>query len=246
MCDVLRTADRPQRRALRQTSTGSPPRSTTRTSRAPRPHEHVARLAALGRADDAAALHEVHEPAGLGEADAQLALQHARAPELRRDDQLDRRAEHLEVVADLLVDLALGLGRRDDVLAERRLPLLLAVRDDRRDLRVGDERALDAHRLRGAHRQEQAVALADELLRPGWSRMTLESVPELVAKARRLGTFALIRPVTTSTDGRCVAMTRWMPAARASWVMRTIESSTSRGATIMRSASSSMITMRYG
>jgi hypothetical protein len=29
-------------------------------------------------------------------------------------------------------------------------------------------------------------------------------------------------------------------------VMRTIESSTSRGATIMRSASSSMITMRYG
>ena len=81
---------------------------------------------------------------------------------------------------------------------------------------------------------------------PGWSRMTLESVPELVAKARRLGTLALISPVTTSTEGRCVAMTRWMPAARASWVIRTIESSTSRGATIMRSASSSMITMRYG
>ena len=81
---------------------------------------------------------------------------------------------------------------------------------------------------------------------PGWSRITLESVPDDVANARRLGTFALMRPVTTSTDGRCVAMTRWMPAARASWVMRTIESSTSRGATIIRSASSSMITMRYG
>ena len=49
----------------------------------------------------------------------------------------------------------------------------------------------------------------------------------------REGTLALIRPVTTSTDGRCVARTRWMPAARASWVMRTIDSSTSRGATII-------------
>ena len=53
-------------------------------------------------------------------------------------------------------------------------------------------------------------------------------------------------PVTTSTDGRWVASTRWMPAARASWVMRTIASSTSRGATIIRSASSSTITSRYG
>ena len=37
-----------------------------------------------------------------------------------------------------------------------------------------------------------------------------------------------------------------MPAARASWVIRTIASSTSRGATIIRSASSSTITSRYG
>ncbi len=64
------------------------------------------------------------------------------------------------------------------------------------------------------------------------------------ANARRDGTLALMRPVTTSTDGRCVASTRWMPAARASCVMRTMESSTSRGATIMRSASSSTTTRR--
>src|SRR3712207_2251545 len=38
--------------------------------------EDVARLRPLARPDDTAALHEVHEPAGLGEADAQLALQH--------------------------------------------------------------------------------------------------------------------------------------------------------------------------
>ncbi len=76
--------------------------------------------------------------------------------------------------------------------------------------------------------------------------MTRESAREEVAKASREGTFALIRPVTTSTDGRWVASTRWMPAARASWVIRTIASSTSRGATIIRSASSSTITSRYG
>ncbi len=81
---------------------------------------------------------------------------------------------------------------------------------------------------------------------PGWSRMTRESASDEVANASRDGTFALIRPVTTSTDGRWVASTRWMPAARASWVIRTTESSTSRGATIIRSASSSTITSRYG
>ena len=76
---------------------------------------------------------------------------------------------------------------------------------------------------------------------PGWSRMTRLSVRLEVENASREGTLALIRPVTTSTDGRCVASTRWMPAARAFCVIRTIDSSTSRGATIMRSASSSTI-----
>ena len=82
--------------------------------------------------------------------------------------------------------------------------------------------------------------------RRGWSRMTRLSARLEVAKARRLGTLALIRPVTTSTLGRWVASTRWMPAALASWVMRTTESSTSRGATIIRSASSSTITSDVG
>ena len=81
---------------------------------------------------------------------------------------------------------------------------------------------------------------------PGWSRMTRESVSDDVANASRDGTFVLIRPVTTSTDGRCVASTRWMPAARAFCVIRTIASSTSRGAVIIRSASSSTIAMMYG
>jgi hypothetical protein len=130
------------------------------------PHQHVAGLGALRRPDDAAALHEVHQPAGLGEAHAQLALEHRRRAELRRDHQLDGLAQHVEVVADVLVDLALALRARRDVGAERRLALGLDVLDDGGDLGVGDERALHAQRLARAHRQEQAVALADQLLAP--------------------------------------------------------------------------------
>ena len=51
---------------------------------------------------------------------------------------------------------------------------------------------------------------------PGWSRITRLSTDEATAKAMRAGKLALIRPVMTSTDGRCVAITRWMPVARAS------------------------------
>ncbi len=75
---------------------------------------------------------------------------------------------------------------------------------------------------------------------PDWSRMTRESMPDETAKAMRVVMFVLMRPVMMSVDGRCVATTRWIPAARASCASRQIESSTSRAATIMRSASSSM------
>jgi hypothetical protein len=55
-----------------------------------------------------------------------------------------------------------------------------------------------------------------------------------------------MRPVMTSTDGRCVARIRWMPTARAICARRQIDSSTSLPATIIRSASSSMTTMMKG
>ena len=77
---------------------------------------------------------------------------------------------------------------------------------------------------------------------PGWSRITRLSVRLDTAKARRAGMFALIRPVITLVDGRWVATTRWMPTARAFWAIRQIDSSTSRAATIIRSASSSITT----
>ena len=62
--------------------------------------------------DDAAALQQVHQPPGLGEAHPQLALQHRGGAELGADDQLGRLQQQFEVVADVRVDLALrALGR---------------------------------------------------------------------------------------------------------------------------------------
>ena len=57
--------------------------------------------------------------------------------------------------------------------------------------------------------------------------MTRLSVMLETANAIREGTFALIIPVMTSTDGRCVARTRWMPTARDFCARRMTASSTS-------------------
>ena len=121
------------------------------------------------------------------------------------------------------------------------------VLDDLLDLGLVDPGALHADGLGGAHRQEQGVALADQLVGAG----LVEDDPGVgdagdgEGEARRhVGLDQAGDDV--DADGRWVASTRWIPEARASWVMRTIESSTSRGATIMRSASSSTTTSRYG
>ncbi len=78
------------------------------------------------------------------------------------------------------------------------------------------------------------------------SRMVRESIFDATRNAMRAGRFALIRPVMTSTDGRCVARIRWMPTARAICASRAIDSSTSLLATIIRSASSSITTTMKG
>ena len=81
---------------------------------------------------------------------------------------------------------------------------------------------------------------------PPESRMTRLSTCDPTANAMREGMLALMRPVMMSVDGRCVAMTRWMPTARASCAMRHISSSISPAATIIRSASSSITITMYG
>ena len=79
---------------------------------------------------------------------------------------------------------------------------------------------------------------------PGVLMMVAESWREATWNEMREGKLALITPVTTSVDGRCVATMRCMPAARAICARRAMYVSTSREATIIRSASSSMtITM---
>ena len=75
---------------------------------------------------------------------------------------------------------------------------------------------------------------------PDWSRMVRESILEATCSATRLGKLALMRPVMTSTEGRWVARMRCSPAARAFCASRATEVSTSLGATIIRSANSSM------
>ncbi len=75
---------------------------------------------------------------------------------------------------------------------------------------------------------------------PPWSRITRESICEATAKAIRAGMLTLIVPVMMSVEGRCVARIRWMPTARDFCASRMIASSTSPGATIIRSASSSI------
>ncbi len=80
---------------------------------------------------------------------------------------------------------------------------------------------------------------------PFISIMVLESVFEETWKVRRVGKFALMIPVSTSTDGLCVASIRCIPAALAICARRVNATSTSLEATIIRSASSSIImTMR--
>ena len=73
-------------------------------------------------------------------------------------------------------------------------------------------------------------------------RIVRLSILEVTWKLIRVGKLALIVPVMTSTDGRCVAMMRWMPEARAIWARRWMQASISLPATIIRSAISSTIT----
>ena len=77
---------------------------------------------------------------------------------------------------------------------------------------------------------------------PEASKMVRESIFDNTLKAIRAGKFALIIPVMTFTDGRCVATMRWIPMARASCAIRAIGCSTSLPAVMMRSANSSMST----
>ena len=71
--------------------------------------------------------------------------------------------------------------------------------------------------------------------------MVRESTLVARRKLMRVGTLALMRPVMTSTLGRCVARIKWMPTARAICARRVMDSSTLARSSIIRSANSSMM-----
>src|SRR5215210_9001140 len=72
--------------------------------------QDVAGLGPLAGANDAPALHQVHQPPGLGETHPELALEHRGGAELGGDHELDRLAEQVQVVADVAVDLPPAAG----------------------------------------------------------------------------------------------------------------------------------------
>ena len=111
---------------------------------------------------------------------------------------------------------------------------------------VADERAVDAQDLLAAG-HVQHVAFSQQLLGALLAEDgAAESILLVTWKLIRVGRLALITPVMTSTDGRWVAMIRWMPAARAFCASRWIRNSTSLPAVIIRSASSSTTTTICG
>ena len=107
---------------------------------------------------------------------------------------------------------------------------------------VGNERAVHADRHRGAGLQEQHVAVPEQLLRAHLVEDRARVDLAETWNAMRVGMLALIRPVITSTEGRCVARMRWMPEARAFCASRAISSSTFLPTIIIMSASSSTMT----
>ena len=73
---------------------------------------------------------------------------------------------------------------------------------DRADLLLGDPRSLDPTRHDDEAVNRSMSPLPMRRSAPGWSRITRLSASDETEKASRLGMFALITPVMTSTDGR--------------------------------------------
>src|SRR5260370_25807137 len=126
------------------------------------------RLAAVRRTDDTVALHAIQNARRTPVAQAKMPLQGRR----RSLSHLEHETHGVFVLRVLLLvgKLALGrsvafVGRRDqEALVVFRLVLSLPEIDHALDLRLRNERAVHACQARGARRQEQHVALAQQVL----------------------------------------------------------------------------------
>ena len=135
--------------------------------------------------------------------------------------------------------------RFGDVVDVLRLALLAQERHHLLHFAVRHERAVHAG---------DAAAAAMYSMSPWPSSCSAPCSPRMVRlsnllitwKLMRVGKFALMVPVITSTDGRWVAMITWIPAARAICASRCTAASISLPATIIRSAISSITTTMNG
>src|SRR5439155_17742097 len=131
--------------------------------------EHLARLRAVARTDDAALLEDVHQAGGARVADAQAALEQRRGGAVELSHDADRVLE--QSVADLLAlsvlaSLAFDGGLQDGELV---LGLTLLAPEIRHpiELSLRNVDALRAHGLRLIGGEEEHVAAAQEFLRAG-------------------------------------------------------------------------------
>src|SRR5690606_17999843 len=122
-----------------------------------------ARFAPLEWTDEPSLVEELHEAGGAGVADLELALEECNRTPLRAEDYLHRLLEEL-----VLLD---AVRRRLDTETRKfwivlRFRLARRRRHDVADLLVREVGALDPHDVRGAGREEEAVAFSKELVRP--------------------------------------------------------------------------------
>jgi len=109
-------------------------------------------------------------------------------------------------------------------------------------LDLGNEGAVDALQHAAAGGMKSMSPLPSRVSAPMESRMVRESMREKTRKEMRRRQVGLDQ-AGDDVDARPLgARIRWMPAARAICARRAIDSSTSRPATIIRSASSSTMT----
>ena len=172
-------------------------------------------------------------------------------------DQLQQQAGTRYVPSFSLAVLHAALGENANALDAlekayaARDPQLVFLKDDPRWSGLRHEPRFDAlmramKLIKGPAGSSSMSPLPRSFSAPLVPRIVRESALLATWKAIRAVMLFFMTPVMTSTEGRCVAIIRCIPTARALAVSRLMELSTSRLATIIRSPSSSMTITIFG
>ena len=167
-------------------------------------------LAAGGWRHNAFNFHHVDES-------GRAAEPHPQAPLQVRDRRLPARDDDagglvLQVVFLELELLARGLFLGRDGGVGHRLALFSEEAAEPGGLLFGRQRARESGSAARPPAADTTCRLCPGVARRRWRQDRYASlIRDATRNARRAGRFALITPVMTSTDGRCVARIRWMP-----------------------------------